>query len=474
MHNKTFFIFTFSFLILSASCSKVQIQGQQQKCNPSQKQAYLAFYETNRQAFDLFVPMDTMKPRDCFFQLFVIDGAYRTIFWMPATPNTLELPLFVSLSSPSHPLFFEENLEIPLLKGSMNETLLKEKSGELQRDDRVAKWVNVFVTVAQQKFDVQKKKKYFETLYLMHMMNFEKMMNILIADFFGMWLAKGFEDFFQNWEQDMLKHLKHKGGEALQKLYAEFQQALDMNVAKNTFKKVQGSPEFVQQEFQKVMAILGIYADEDLQVYGRNSISNALNSMFNPLTLEDLVTFYKDFAITIDKKLTLDFQVQLEGQNQKEQFANLVHTMAELDEHYVQFFLLEKFELLDMKRPVKKSASFGSMVSKTPADNCGLTNNKKIEFITLGVNEKYLDASAGQKALQIYVRCVKTVDVNAETFKIILKPDGKQECTMVVYQYDKGEGQFDAEAMVDTFPEYGSDISCLRYTRSVNNMFLLI
>merc|ERR1712137_455858 len=201
--------------------------------------------------------------------------------------------------------------------------------------------------------------------------------------------------------------------------------------------------------------------------YGRNYLGRALNFANYKIELEDLVNFYNDFNITIDKKLDLDFNYDPEGQTNEEKYHNLYEMISNIPFYQIQFFVFEKFELIGLKRNDLNFSSFMSM-SRTPADNCGLTTNKLTEFLTLGLTEKVLDQSIiTQELNSIYVRCQKFVNTNMEFFVMILKPDNNQECQMTVLQKDLGQSKFETMVLLDTYPLAEIKVSCMRYVRGV-------
>ena len=141
--------------------------------------------------------------------------------------------------------------------------------------------------------------------------------------------------------------------------------------------------------------------------------------------------------------------------------------MSNIPNYSIQFFVFEKFELIGLKRSDVNPSSFMSM-SKTPADNCGLTSNKLTEFLTLGITEKVLDQSIISGQLNsIYVRCQKFVDTNMEFFSMILKPDNNEECQMIVLQKDLGQNKYQTVLLLDTYPLANVKVSCMRYVRGV-------
>jgi hypothetical protein len=450
-----------------------------QPCTKAQIQQYTAFYKKNVVTYGLFVHHSNLKDLSCFYQVFTVDGSYRTVMWYDLSPLELEHTqnLYLSMKSSNDPFDFEDNLEIPLLKDSLNETYLKEQKGELQFNDRAVGFMTPFVNHAAETFLVSKKYEYFETLYLMHMINLDKLMNIMIADFFAIWVAKENPYLMLHWEKEMIDTCLGLYQGISTKLNLEFQEALDTKIAQKTYNDVVKNVVYVSTEYAKILNILETYESDKTPMYGRNNIGAALNKQFNMIQLSDLVNFMKDLEVTVDKKKNLEFEVPLVGDNEAKQFKNLLGYMKNIPAYVIQFFLLEKFELLDMKRPVVKGTNLLNMFAKTPQDNCGLTANKKQEFLQAALFEKALNQEIITSGLDsIYVRCELTVDGNLETYKMILKPDGKAECTLVVNQLDKGHNTFQVEVMLDTYPTYGDDISCMRYTRSVvlSNFYFLI
>lgn len=479
MNNINFIIFTSFFLIFSNTFATVLNQTNPQKCSKEHEEAYKDFYQKNMMEYDLLLADLDFKHVNCFFQVFRVNGSDRVLIWMDIKSLQIENygNLYISILTPSTPPVFEEDLEIPLIPGSLNETIMKEKKGESSRDERVASIMIPEINRVLSDFKVEKKKKYYETLYLMNRINLDKLMNIMIADFFGVFLEKELAFFFTNWETDLIKNTLSVGSNILSTLENKFISVMDESIAQKTFNDILSKKNFVTEEYKKILNILSTYNNKKTNIYGRNSIGSALNQKFNAITLVDLVNFMKDFLITLDKKKNLDFQLQLQGDGEEEQFSNLFVVMNAIPIYQIQFFLFEKFELIGLRRANSTKKGIGSLLSKTPADNCGLTTNAKNQFIQMGINEKVLDQSmfVGEP-LDIYVRCEKTVSENLEIFKLILKPNNDQECTMVVIQKDLGQMQYQTQVMWDTYETYGNSVSCMRYTRGVQQSihFLII
>lgn len=469
MFNSKLFIFSCFFLILGFGRGMVQNQTNPQPCSAQQKESYVSFYQKNFKDYDLFLANVDFRKLKCYFQVFLVEGMNRTVIWADFPEETFPNygNLYISHSNPSEFPTFEENLEIPLLSGSLNEILLQEKAGSANRSDRVSKFLVPIVREAFDDFQVDKKKDYFDRMFLMNRMNLDKLMNNLVADFFGNFVEKQQGFIASNWKEDLAHVVLSQGADILAQLLIQFQNKLDSKVANSTYKKVNKNFNFVQAEFKFILEMLKVYAAPDGNGYGRNYLGQALNKAFYPIGLGDLQNFYNDFLVTIDKKLDLDFNFEVEGQNEGEQFSNLLQIMQEIPVYQIQFFVYEKFELIGLKRGDTNSKSFMSM-SRTPQDNCGLTLNKKTEFLNLGVTEKVLNESILKAALiSIYVRCEKSVNNNLEFFKLILKPDQDQECEMIVLQKDLGSGQFETQILLDTFPIPKKYVSCMRYVRGV-------
>lgn len=469
MFNSRFIIFTLFFIILEGGSATVQNQTNPQPCSTEQRDKYISFYKKNFQLYDLFLADVDLKKLKCFFQVFLVDGMNRTVLWVDFPQETFPnyANLYISHSNPSEFPQFEENLEIPLLEGSLNQIYLQEKSGQAERENRVAQFLLPVVNDAFSKFQVDKKKDYFDQMYLMNRMNLDKLMNNLVADFFGVFLALEYPFIFQNWQEDLTKIALSEGESILPKLLLQFQNKLDSKVANSTYKKINKNMDFVQMEFAFILNLLGTYDGSGENGYGRNYLGQALNQKFFAVGLEDLTNFYDDFLVTIDKKLDLEFTFKPDGQNESEQFQNLLAIIQNIPVYQIQFFVYEKFELIGLKRNDLNSNSFMSM-SRDPQDNCGLTQNKKTEFLQLGLEEKVLNETIHKADLiSIYVRCEKSVNNNTELFKLILKPDGNQQCEMVVMQTDLGQGQFQKEILLDTFPIASKFVSCMRYVRGV-------
>ena len=477
INNTKFIIFISIILTMTNINAKVSNQTNPQSCSKQQRETYLNFYKQKFIDYDLFLADQDFKNSDCYYQVFLVDGLNKTVLWIDMTKYQISnySNLYISRSNASTPFAFEDNLEIPLLSGSLNESLIKEKNGQLNRADRVSAFLTPFVNSVLKDFDVNKKQKYFEMLYLMNRINLDKLMNIMFTDFFSIFLAKQLPFLYENWEQDLINQADSMYQVIMQKLHGEFQNKLDEKIASQTYQLILKNEEFTSQSFALILEILGTFNEGQNPTYGRNSIGAFLNSKYNLLNLQDLQNFMNDYLITIDKKKSVDFNYKVEGQSDPEKFNNLLNIMKNIPIYQIRFFLFEKFELISLKRNQRNGYSF-NLMSRTPADNCGFTSNKKLELLNLILDEKVLDESTFKNDLvSTYVRCEKTVVGNVENFRMILKPDQDQECEVVVEQTDQGSNQYTVKVLLDTNMYYKGLVSCMRYTRGLlENNFILI
>jgi hypothetical protein len=475
MTNSNFFIFTTLFFIFSSTHCAVQNQTNPQPCSKDQQKAYIGFYNANYKKYDLFLADLNLSKMNCFFQVFLDNGMNKTVLWVDFSnlDYTGYGNLYISHSNASELPAFEENMEIPLMSGSLNEALINEQAGKTERQDRVFSFLKPLVQDVEDSFDVSKKKSYYNTMFFLNRMNLDLLMNTLIADFFGVYLEHELPFIVQNWQEDITALMKSIGGGILTKLHQQFQNVLDDNVAKNTFKYIVEKLDSVQEQYNFILSTFDTYISEDLDYYGRNYVGSILNETFNMISQEFLVNFIKDFEITIDKKKDLDYQLVLpeEAEINSE---NILKYMKTIPIYKIQFFIYEKFEMIKYKRNDQNGYSF---MSRAPKDNCGLTDNRKLEFLLLGQSEKALFDSLTRQTLPgIFVGCDKEVQGNSELYKMYLKPDNNEYCELMILRTDHGSDEFSSEVLLDTFPVKQSYVSCMRYCRGViqRSMYLLI
>ena len=477
MTNTKFIILTSFILMITTLNAKVQNQTNPQACSKPQRQTYMSFYKKNFKTFDLFLANHSLEKVDCFYQVFLVDGVNKTVLWLDTKNTGIAnfFNLYISRSNASELFTFETNMEIPLLEGSLNEKLIQEKNGDSQREDRVSEFLQPFIMRVLAQFDVNEKKKYFETLYLMNRINLDKLMNIMFADFFAVFLARELPFLNENFQEDLIRETEKLYSTISGKMHQNFQSNLDESVAQNTFNLVLKDEVFTTESYELILSILNTFNEGQNPTYGRNPIGAALNSKFNELVLEDLQNFMNDFEITVDKKKNLDYSFEVEGENDSEKFNFILNAMKTIPIYKIRFFLFEKFELISLKRNVRNGMSF-NFFGRTPADNCRFTSNKLTEFLNLVMAEKVMDQSILAGDLNSsYVRCEKTVSGNEEYFKMVLKPNNDQECEVFVKQTDLGQNQYTAAVLLDTFQLYGSLVSCMRYSRGIiqsNMMFI--
>jgi len=452
----------------------VQNQTNAQPCSQDQKKAYIGYYNANITTFDLFLANLDLSRMNCYFQVFLVDGIHKTVMWIDFSDSGFEgyKNLYISHSNASELPSFEENLEIPLLNGSLNEVLLQEKQGDSKRDDRVFEFLKPLVMEAFNDFEVSKKYEYYETLFLMNRINLDKLMNVMITDFFGVFLVKEQEFIYDNFQKDLVAAAVRLGKDILPKLNAEFQQVLDDTVAKRTFYKISNDLNYVKQEFVKIQNVLAACENPESVSYGRNEVSKKMNFLYNKITLDDLKNFIRDFEITIDKKKDLDYVFELNDKEVNKK--NILKYMNTIPFYKIQFFLLEKFEIIKYKRNDRNGYS---MFNRAPKDNCGLTENKIMRFLNLGVEEKAVLSSMLTTDLKnTFIGCDKIVQGNQELYQMYLLPNNDQYCELMILQKDLGEQQFSTEVLLDTYPIKQKYVSCMRYCRGVvqKSMYLLI
>ena len=91
------------------------------------------------------------------------------------------------------------------------------------------------------------------------------------------------------------------------------------------------------------------------------------------------------------------------------------------------------------------------MFNRAPKDNCGLTENKIMRFLDLGVEEKAVLSSMLTTDLKnTFIGCGKIVQGNQELYQMYLLPNNDQYCEIMILQKDLGEQQFSTEVLLDT------------------------
>ena len=475
MTNSNFIILTSLFFIFSGTYSVVQNQTNPQKCSKDQQNAYIGFYNANVKNYDLFLADLNLSKMNCFYQVFLVDGMNRTVIWIDF--SGLDYVgygnLYISQSNASDLPAFEENMEIPLMAGSLNEALLNEKAGQATRQERVFAFLKPLVQAVENSFDVSKKKSYFNTLFFMNRMNLDKLMNTMIADFFGVYLEHEMGFIVRNFQEDITALMKSIGQEIITRLHQRFQNVLDDSVAKSTFNNVVSKVDKVKEQYDIILSIFETYIRKDVDYYGRNYVGQVLNENFNLITADFMKNFLKDFRITIDKKKDLDYVFEI-PQNIEVNPENMLKYMKLIQPYQIQFFIYEKFEMIKYKRSDVNGMSF---MSRAPKDNCSLTENRKIEFLKLARAEKAIfDTIEDQNLMTIFAGCDKMVQGNSELYHFYLKPDNNQYCEVLIARSDNGNDNFSTRVLLDTFPVKQSYVSCMRYCRGViqRSMYLLI
>ena len=479
--NITSFTLLLIFTLIHANSGTISVENNPEKCNPQVKSQYMAFYKQNFAQNDLLVSDDLASKQKCYFQIFRVDSVLTTLAWIDLA--SLNLPgisnFIISQVDVSSGWKVEENMEIPVLTGSYNETLIKEKSGELDRAQRMTNFFAPIIQNTLNKFEVSKKKEYYEILYFMNKMGFDVLQEFWYCDFFAVYIEILEPYLFQNFKKDFTAAVVEKGLHVIQFLTNLFQTVLNRDIAKKTFDHVSTDVNYVEAKFKEIVEIMATHLSESNENVGRNYLSVAMNLEMTSITKDELYYFISGFIRTVDKTKKEGFVFKLpdleegaEARTDQEEIEMLLNIMRSLDPYRIQFYLLEKFELVGLERARKNGMSFNFM-SRTPADNCGLTDNNINSFIDLAITQKVLDSStfSSQTQKDMFVRCEKIVDQNTEFFKLILKPDNNQECEVVI----KREND-QIIVLLDTFVQYGSKVSCMRYTRGILavNKFLMI
>lgn len=450
-------------------------------CKNTQLAIYKKFYtdKANIQKYDLMIPFTEVEKSKCYYQTFKVDGSNVTVLWYDIAASNIPgyTNLYISQEDASDDWELEEDLEFPILSNSMNQYYLEKLEDEKNQNDnsRRKARMSIFMKPIIQKtlndFDINKKTKYFKTLYVANKLNLEMAMNLLYVDFFSVLLVKQQPHLTENFENDVIKALKIYGNSILQNLEKQFQAKLTPVIGTETFKKVSTDKNFIKQEYDVIVNAL-----EDQMTnggYGRNAISKAFNNLVNTPTEEMLFDFLTDYNKKIDKKLDSDFEYSLnDNEDHDDIIKDIFGIMKNFEIYTIQFYLLEQFELAGDQRvrtgKVDRTGNFGS--------DCAMITNKQTLFMNLALEEGALikETMTTQNLLDAFVRCEKQVSGNEEVFKFVFKPANDKTCVIFYTETTDLQGKSKIDVKLDTWENYGTQLSCMRYSRGLKEMRMMI
>ena len=461
------------FSLIYAASSTLNVVHQETDCNPNVKNEVVSFYYNNRKTYDIFVPTNELSNLECKMTIYNLDGIPRTVAYI-----NLEKYKFSGL----HKLIifhedafdgwtYEDESEVlDLYKDSLNVLIQENKIDRKTRNKTF--WINVLKTV-NDKFDFNKKQKYFWTLSYMSILGFDSLLYNWVVDFYSVYLVKENpylnEEFLSDLEEAVLDY----GKTYFDTLFGKLKQILSQKIEKEVFEKVKNDSEFIKNETIKVYNALKGHLLEDNKEYGRNSIAVKANEKFSPVTIEELKNFFVNYDTSLNPNLDpFDYEHPVP---EKDGESKLLEELGDIEIYKIQYFVLQKFEMIGMKR---SRYSYGSV--RAPTDTCKLTDFEKEGFTKLAEEKLILnqELSGNENLVTKYVSCEKETKGNKIYFRIVYKPYSEDLCEIVFEHKQISLNNSVTEILFDTNDRYTNIVSCDLQTRKAieegENQYLII